>query len=273
MPELPEIETICRTLRARMVGRRVVAVAVQRADVVRGACTDTALGEGQAVNSVERHGKQLAVVMEGGCVCMHLGMSGSLRFTDINTPPSRANHEHVAWRLSGGGSLVFRDPRRFGGIWTFASEQQLRRERWARLGPDALIIAPGQLCSRLERTTRPLKSALLDQTVLAGLGNIYVDELLYAAKLHPLTRSCELELYAVKRLVWAMRRLLAQAIDVGGSTLRDYVDAEGRSGKFQDSHRVYGRMGQPCRRCGHYLTGTKVAGRTTTYCPECQVAT
>jgi len=160
--------------------------------------------------------------------------------------------------------------RRFGGVWTFPDRAALAAERWHRLGPDALAVRPAELNAGLGRTGRPIKAALLDQQVVAGLGNIYVDELLFAARLAPHARADGLDLPAVQRLVRQMRRLLRRAIDAGGSTFRDYVDAAGEAGRFQQSHRVYGRAGLGCRRCGRPLGSTLVAGRTTVWCPRCQ---
>jgi len=297
MPELPEVETVRRTLEARVLGRRVAAVRMARPDVVyeldeggrgpaRRATTakrKQALLEGQRVGRITRHGKQLAILTpDGQGVCIHLGMSGSLCVVETGKPgndgkpnqtsqPSKADHVHVAWDLGGGREVWFRDPRRFGGLWTFNQEAQLHETRWGRLGPDGLVITPKQLHAGLSRTQRALKAALLDQHLVAGLGNIYVDELLYATKLHPRKLASEITKVESGRLVRAMRRILGRAIEAGGSTLRDYVDAAGQAGGFQTQHRVYGRGGEPCRGCGKPLGTTVIAGRTTTACEGCQL--
>ncbi|MEM8738470.1 MAG: bifunctional DNA-formamidopyrimidine glycosylase/DNA-(apurinic or apyrimidinic site) lyase [Planctomycetota bacterium] len=289
MPELPEVETVRRTLEARVVGRRVVNVWVERADVVRG---DTAgLLRGERVERVTRRGKQLAMIGDvGGCLCVHLGMSGSLRLgkgdtgTEVPEPRGRAgevpgripggipggDHVHVVWGLEGGDEVRFRDPRRFGGVWMFGSEAELHERRWDKLGPDGLSITPGQLHAGLSRTRRALKAALLDQHLVAGLGNIYADELLFAVRIHPLRRADSVSPDEARRLVRTARRLLDRAIKAGGSTLRDYTDAYGQAGGFQTRHRVYGRAHQPCPRCRIPLDTLVVAGRTTTACPTCQ---
>ncbi len=268
MPELPEVEQVRRTLRSAVVGRRVVRASVRRADVVHGAGPGDLL-DGRTVADVQRRGKQLALVGDDGrCVCIHLGMSGQLRH--VTNGAAEPRHTHVIWTLGGGGRVWFTDPRRFGGVWAFEHTNALHRERWDVLGPDAMRITPAVLWRSLQRTRRALKAALLDQGVVAGLGNIYVDELLFRARLHPLTAACAVERDAVGRLVPMMRRLLARAIAAGGSTLRDYVDATGEAGGFQRQHRVYGRSGQPCRRCGEPLESHVAAGRTTVCCPACQ---
>jgi formamidopyrimidine-DNA glycosylase len=207
-------------------------------------------------------------------------MSGSLVCEDDTdrraTPPDRSrNHRHVVWTLDSGRRLVFRDPRRFGGIWTFDSQPALLAARWASLGPDALAITPRRLREALGATARPIKAALLDQSLIAGLGNIYVDELLFRCRIHPLTPADRLAADhcaadGPRRLVAAMRRLLHSAIARGGSSVRDYVNANGSRGRFQQRHHVYGRAGLPCRRCAAPLISRPVAGRTTVFCPICQ---
>lgn len=268
MPELPEVETVRRGVDAHAVGRRIEAVRIRRRDVVRGDLRPMA---GQVLSAASRHGKQLALITDTGpLACVHLGMSGSLRVAPDRTP--RANHVHAVWVLDGGLELRFRDPRRFGGVFGFPDLQQLRTARWNALGPDATVINPSNLHRRLASTTRALKAALLDQQLVAGLGNIYVDELLYAARLNPMRPAHTVDRPAAKRLVARMRPLLQTAIDAGGSSLRDHVGADGAAGAFQDRHRVYGRGGQPCRRCRATLSVAAVAQRTTVWCPGCQPA-
>ena len=266
MPELPEVETVRRGVEAFAVGRRISSVRVLRPDVVRG---DVSAMARTTLTGAQRHGKQLALLTRRGpLACVHLGMSGSLCVHQAGEP--LAAHVHVVWKLAGGGELRFRDPRRFGGVFGFADTDALHAARWSRLGPDATAIGVADLHHRLQATTRALKPALLDQALAAGLGNIYVDELLYAARLHPLTPACTLGRNDVRRLVARMRPLLQAAIDAGGSSLRDHVDAEGAAGAFQDRHRVYGRGGLACRRCDATLSVALVAQRTTVWCEGCQ---
>lgn len=270
MPELPEVESVRRSLEPHVVGRRVVAVDARRRGVITGDASPAGLLQGGRIERIDRLGKQLALVADDGrVVCVHLGMTGSLRYLAEANAPTEP-HVHLAWRLAGGGTIGFRDPRRFGGVWTFPSLAELRRLRWDALGPDALAITPRQLHAALARKRTPLKAALLDQAVLAGLGNIYVDELLFACRLSPLRPACTLGADEVRRMVPAMRRLLQRAIRAGGSTLRDYVDGQGNAGGFQLRHQVYGRAGQPCRRCRTALLADTIAGRTTVHCPTCQ---
>lgn len=290
MPELPEVECVRLSLERLVVGRQIVSVRVSRADVITGPTDRCALLVGDKVSGVLRHGKQLAIVGSGGgCVSVHLGMSGQLCVMGLEQAdaalkertttglgsriqPRPPAHTHVVWQLSNDLALRFTDPRRFGGLWTYASEEDLITKRWSVLGYDALRITPGQLAKGLSRTSRSLKATLLDQHLVAGLGNIYVDELLFNAKLHPLMPANTLEPKRVPGLVRRMKTLLSGAIERGGSSLRDYVDGANQRGSQQARHRVYGRAGLPCKRrgCNSTIHSEQVAGRTTAWCPKCQ---
>ncbi|MFW6061102.1 MAG: bifunctional DNA-formamidopyrimidine glycosylase/DNA-(apurinic or apyrimidinic site) lyase [Phycisphaeraceae bacterium] len=280
MPELPEVERVRDTLGARLPGRKVRAVRFRRREVVRGGSRPSDLLAGDRIERVDRLGKQLAIVgASGRCVCVHLGMTGSLRWERKGAKGSRGRgakgaegeiHVHLTWTLDDGSTLRFRDPRRFGGVWTFGSVAALHERRWAVLGPDALRVRPGELHRRLQGTRRGLKAALLDQRLVAGLGNIYVDELLFMCGFPPTRPADTLGADEVRGLVRRMRSLLRRAIAAGGSTFRDYAGANGEKGRFQHRHRVYGRGGEPCTRCGAVLAEVTVAGRTTVFCTCCQ---
>ena len=293
MPELPEVECVRRSLERLIVGRRVESVRVTRRDVIRGESSATALLQDDHIDRVLRHGKQLALVGNAGqCVCIHLGMSGQLCVLPAGdadqrkpVPIERTNgrassngcpltppHTHVLWHFEHGSAMRFTDPRRFGGLWTFSQLNALASQRWSALGPDALAITPSDLYRRLSSTRRALKAALLDQGLIAGLGNIYVDELLFGAGLHPLTPADTVDRVLASSLVRRMRTLLTRAIEHGGSSLRDYVDAENQQGSQQKRHRVYGRSGQRCHRrsCSATICSDQIAGRTTAWCPGCQ---
>ena len=280
MPELPEVETVRRGLAAALPGGEVTEVARGKFAVARSLSQRATprLLVGDRIVEVLRHGKQLALVgRTGETLCIHLGMSGSLRITDASAPIEP--HTHLRWRVTpvdseraAGCELRFRDPRRFGGVWQYDSPRDLIQHRWSRLGPDALRIGPATLERRLAGRTLALKAALLDQHTLAGLGNIYVDELLFACRLHPLRPAGSLSRGELESLVRRMRSLLQRAIEAGGSTLRDYVDADGAAGGFQLAHRAYGREGGRCRRrgCRESIQRTIVAARSTFTCPACQ---
>jgi len=166
--------------------------------------------------------------------------------------------------------MRFRDPRRFGGVWALDSMTMLEALRWSMLGPDALDIDGTRLHEALRRTRRGIKSALLDQAIIAGVGNIYADEALFRAGIRPRRSASRLTRKHVDCLARCIREVLTAAIESGGSTLRDYLDASGARGTFQSRHTVYGRGGQPCIRCGSRLKKDVIAQRTTVWCPRCQ---
>jgi formamidopyrimidine-DNA glycosylase len=237
--------------------------------------------EGSAIEEIGRRGKQLAIFGDRAATGIHLGMTGQLLFRAPGERLRKSDHVHVTWRLvtPGGaavGRLVFRDPRRFGSVSAHESREELVQTRWDALGPDALTLSASTLIERLRprRSTsgpvRNVKSALLDQATLAGVGNIYADESLFRAGIRPGRRVDRLTDNEIALLACSILEVLQEAVASGGSTLRDYVDGEGSSGSFQFSHRVYGRTGQMCITCGETLVGDVVAQRTTVWCPRCQ---
>lgn len=289
MPELPEVETLRRSLEPRLVGRVIERVEVRRAEVVRSRCRTRAavsgggvtrrlramLLGGRRIARLERCGKQLAIIAEGGSpvLIVHLGMTGQLLFLARGQSAPREDHIHIRWFLgteAQGASLLFRDPRRFGRLTPVASMADLLAQEWSRLGPDALGVRAVDLAAALRRTTRGIKAALLDQTVIAGVGNIYADEALHRAGLHPLTPAHCLNEAQLTALAAVIRGVLNRSVRAGGTTLRDYVDSDGRAGGHRVNLLVYGRAGQPCRRCGRSLTSAIVTQRTTTFCANCQ---
>ena len=286
MPELPEVERVRRTIAPRVIGRTIESVSVHRREVVaterdptggfsrsRGNVRPSRLNprellQGAPITSIERLGKQLALVgAEERVVCVHLGMTGHLEWVER---PSSRDHVHVAWQLDDGSSVEFRDPRRFGGLWTLRDRDALYERRWDVLGPDALQADGGRLFQLTRGTPRSLKSVLLDQRVLAGVGNIYADEALFRAGLRPGRCAGRVSLASWERLAQAIRSVLSESIEAGGSTIRDYADGEGNAGGYQSRHAVYGRSGEPCVQCGTTLRSRVIAQRTTVYCPTCQ---
>lgn len=297
MPELAEVETVRRSVARALVGRWIERVTVRRRDVVvteldppggfsraRSGAVATPkrvpgamLLAGDRVSGVVRHGKQLAIVGDTGrVVCVHLGMSGRLLVAGAGERLARASwgeaHDHVVWRMEGGGRLVFRDPRRFGGVWLSPSVEHLRRVRWAGLGVDALEVTGALLRERAGGSARAVKAVLLDQNVLAGVGNIYADEALFRAGVSPTTPARGLGASAWGRIASSVRAVLGEAIEAGGSSLRDYTDSDGTPGGFAQEHRVYGRGGEACVVCGGILEASTLAQRTTVWCPVCQPA-
>lgn len=285
MPELPEVERIRQTLEPHLVGRVIMRARLRRRDICeswvtgkagprRARTTAAMLLEGATVKELRRKGKQLAVVARDGRVlCVHLGMSG--RLTWRQRLAGAKLHDHAFWEVrpprgGQGGQVVFRDPRRFGGLWTFDSPAQMEALRWAGLGPDALTLRGTHLAETLEGARRPIKAALLDQRVAAGIGNIYADEALFISRINPGRLARDLARADAAALAVAVRKVLRAAIRAGGSTLRDYRDGNDRPGRHQFRHAVYGRAGRSCTRCGTPLVSGVVAGRTTVWCPRCQ---
>lgn len=285
VPELPEVESIRRTLERSIVDQVIAVASVGRTDIIgspgrlragRGvnssrdadSRTRSALLDGARVSSISRRGKQLAIAAKDGrTLVVHLGMSGRLVVGPrgaTGDPP----HTHAVWSVGTSHTMRFTDPRRFGALVPCANAHELDAH-WHDLGPDALDIADEALAHALATRRTSVKAALLDQSLIAGLGNIYVDEILHRAGIHPLMRSSRAAAH-VPAIARCMRAVLRDAIDAGGSTLRDYVDATGNPGAYVTLHRVYGRAGQPCDKCGKAISSAVVAGRTTTYCSACQ---
>ncbi|MCH8259741.1 MAG: bifunctional DNA-formamidopyrimidine glycosylase/DNA-(apurinic or apyrimidinic site) lyase [Planctomycetes bacterium] len=281
MPELPEVENLKRTLEPLIVGAKVHAVRLFRRDIVRfhepnphGRSIYDQLLLGRRIASLRRRGKQLAIIADDGSTLrIQLGMSGQLRYLRHRQRLDRNDHVHCVWQLSRRatrGRLVFRDPRRFGRLTAFASFAELESSSWAALGPEAITIRSHTLRQRLSRTRRAIKSALLDQHIIAGIGNIYADEALFTAQIHPESRADKLPHDASRTLAKSIRSILQRAILSGGSTIRDYTDALGRNGSFASEHQVYGRAGQLCVRCTARLVSRFIGQRSTVFCPHCQ---
>ena len=274
MPELPEVQTVVDTLSPRVVGRRIVAVRTGIHDVVRPAGFDlTAAVAGRSVARVHRRAKRIVVDLDDSrSFFVHLGMTGRLRVEPADAP--LLPHTHVVFVLDDESEVRFIDPRRFGGVVWEGNPSEATSGKTGRfsapVGPEPLTLRPASLLKRLGATRRPVKNALLDQSLIAGLGNIYVDESLHAAGIHPLTPASSIPEADVRRLNRAIKTTLRRAIRHRGSTLRDYVDAEGVGGGFQRLHKVYAREGQPCRGCGAPIERVVLGGRSTHFCPACQ---
>ncbi len=273
MPELPEVETVRRGLTRSIVGRRVVGARLLRCDVLHTGAPSghAALLGGSTIVEVLRRGKHLAIVADDGrALGVHLGMTGQLLVAPVGKPPTARDHVHARWVFDDDSTLLFRDPRRFGGLWSYATLDALRVERWAGLGPDALRVSARQIALVLAGARRAVKAALLDQGVLAGVGNIYADEALFRAGIHPCRVAASLSTTEAGCLAESIRRVLREAVRAGGSTVRDYAGSDGSPGRQQERHLVYGRGGQPCVRCGTPLVTLVVAQRTTVACERCQ---
>jgi formamidopyrimidine-DNA glycosylase len=273
MPELPEVETIVADLRPHLVGRTIVRCELRFPSIVRHpepeAFVDSVVG--LRIEALRRRGKYILAGLEGGALLVvHLGMSGQLRLVDPETPV--ADHTHATFELDDGRQLRYRDPRRFGRL-LFGTEDALIASRaMPRLGPEPIDTDFGadDLYVRLRRRRAPLKAVLLDQTTIAGVGNIYADESLHRARLRPDRRAASLSRVSVRRLHEALRQALEIAILNRGSSVDSYRDAWGEVGSQQEQLLVYGRAGEPCYTCGRPLALVRIAGRSTVFCRRCQ---
>jgi formamidopyrimidine-DNA glycosylase len=275
MPELPEVETVRAALAPVLTGRTLDAVDISDTRLVRPfeprAVADEL--EGERVAAVERRGKYLIFRFESGrSLLIHLRMTGSLRHV-ANGEPADDPYRRAVVRLDDGSDVTYRDVRRFG-TWLLLEPGELEPYLATRLGAEPFSgdFTPKRFAARLATRRAPIKSALLDQRTLAGMGNIYVDEALWRARIHPLTRAGELAPDEIRRLRTAVRRALEMGIARQGASLRDYATPDGGRGRMQDEFKVYGRGGEPCDRCGTPIEKTRVAGRGTWYCPHCQPA-
>ncbi len=298
MPELPEAETIARQLQRQLAGRAFGRVRLTRKDIVHGDPTPlgTLLG-GRGIRRVRRRAKRVILELVGGVdLVFRLGMTGRMVVCADGEPVEKHTHLRIGIDASSRGNLNssgrlqqppplprgdqggssncskelrFIDPRRFGGVWCLTGGRKSIGKPLGEVGLEPLEMKPAAFRAAMNRR-RQIKALLMDQTVIAGLGNIYCDESLHAAGIHPLTRADALDPKRANRLWRAIRATLRKAIRFNGSTLMDYRDADGREGSFQKLHRVYQRHGQPCRTCRTPIRRILAAGRSTFFCPRCQ---
>ena len=278
MPELPEVETIRRDLTARIVGRTVVEawVSPEAPKLVQGETPESFRRRlvGRAVEELDRRGKYLLLRLDGGLTwIVHLRMTGGL----IHLPAGRHGTRNgcrddrflrARFRLDDGGELCYVDLRKLGTMWLVADESSVV----GKLGPEPLGEAfdPQEMRRLLAKRSAPVKSVLMDQRAIAGIGNIYADESLFEAGIRPAKAARRLSRVAAERLHWAIRKVLVEALGNRGSSFRDYVDAEGEQGMHQLRVKVFRRTGEPCYVCGTAIRRIKVGGRSTHYCPKCQ---
>ena len=254
MPELPEVETVVRSIAPLVTGQRIEAVEVQLPRIFKGE-----VPVGRTVTQVTRHGKFIVFELApSGYLIIHLGMTGKLRWN-----AGREKHTHVILTMSG-GELSFTDARTFGRV----EVSETLPERVVRLGPDALAVMEAEFIERLQSRTGRVKSRLLNQLFVRGLGNIYADEALFRAGIHPGARTVSKK--RALALHQAVQEVLGEAVEARGSSISDYVDAENQRGSFQDQHRVYGRTGEPCVSCGTPIRRMVITQRSSHYCPKCQ---
>ncbi|MDD9738316.1 MAG: bifunctional DNA-formamidopyrimidine glycosylase/DNA-(apurinic or apyrimidinic site) lyase [Marinovum algicola] len=282
MPELPEVETVRRGLAPVMEGVAMSQVAVNRPDL-RWPFPERMAErlQGQIVLRLRRRSKYiLADLGSGETLLIHLGMSGRILISGdplgrfVHDHPAPEKHDHVVFDMAGGARVTFNDPRRFGAMDLMATDRAEAHPLLAKLGPEPLgnEFSESYLVAALKTRNTPIKSALLDQKIVAGLGNIYVCEALFRTGISPRRKARALSSVRAARLVPAIRAVLTEAIAAGGSSLKDFRQADGELGYFQHSFDVYGREGQPCRtpECAGTVARIVQSGRSSFYCPVCQ---
>ena len=273
MPELPEVETIVADLRPHLVGRTITRCELSFPTIVRHPEPEVFIDSvvGMRIESVGRRGKYILVGLGGNLLLVvHLGMTGQLRIVEAVTPVEK--HTHATFYLDDGRQLRYRDPRRFGRLLLGTEQELVASKKMPRLGPEPIDpdFAAEELYRRLRKRRAPLKAVLLDQSAIAGVGNIYADESLHRARLRPSRVASSVSKQSARRLHESLRESLQAAIANRGSSVDTYRDAWGEMGGQQEKLLVYGRAGEPCFTCGRLLSAIRIAGRTTVFCRHCQ---
>jgi len=276
MPELPEVETVARGLQREVAGRKILSVTLGKSDFIDDPDALERELPGRTILGVKRYGKFLLLRLgakeksekdaEETELLVHLGMTGTLMPRPVSEP--KAKHTHVMLLLDDGRELRYVDPRRFGRMAFLAGEVLCAELR--RFGADPLEAGLEEFAQRIRERRARIKALLLDQSVLRGVGNIYADESLWKAKIHPAALGAKLSLRQVIELQRALQGILRKAIVLRGSSISDFLDAEGLPGDYQRHHRVYGREGEGCARCKTPIRRVIVAGRSSYFCPKCQ---
>ncbi|MBV9404482.1 MAG: bifunctional DNA-formamidopyrimidine glycosylase/DNA-(apurinic or apyrimidinic site) lyase [Acidobacteriaceae bacterium] len=263
MPELPEVETVVRSIAPHLVGHRIERAELSSHRVTRADFAETAHSlAGRIIRDVRRRGKQIFIDLDRGVLYVHLGMTGKLLW---NAEPGK--YTRAVFTLDN-GTLLYDDVRQFGRVEFYTALPNTIE----RVGPDALAIDFEEFYARLKRRSGAIKPLLLNQAFLGGVGNIYADELLFAARIHPRTSASRLSRKRAETLHHHLIEVLQTAIRHRGSSISDYVDGAGNRGSFQRLHNVYGREGQPCPRCRTKIRRIVIGQRSSHYCPHCQPA-
>lgn len=271
MPELPEVETIVRGLRKKLTGWEFSRSEIRTARCLRGNRDEFCESlSGRKILDFGRRGKNIIFHLSGGAALLvHLRMTGQLHLVSSRTAPGPHTHAQFFFRKHP-DQLRFNDTRKFGRIWLEKKGAGGEIPSLSRLGPEPLEISAREFARRIQAKKRVIKPLLLDQCFLAGVGNIYADESLHRARIHPRRNSAELSGEELRRLYRALKRILQAAIRAGGTSVRSYVDSAGARGGYQNFLRVYRRGGEACRNCGGTLVRETVGGRSTFFCPRCQ---
>jgi formamidopyrimidine-DNA glycosylase len=275
MPELPEVETVARGLQREVAGQKILGVTLSKTDFIDNPEALERELPGRTIVRVERYGKFMLLRLssnhsnaeaEESALLVHLGMTGSLAPQAVSAPQRK--HTHVVMQLGDGRELRYVDPRRFGRMAYLSGEPLLQELQ--RFGADPLEADLPEFIARIRQRKSRIKALLLDQSVLRGVGNIYADESLWKAKIHPAQLGSRLNRQQLKELYGVLQTILKKAILLRGSSISDFLDADGEPGEYQQHHRVYGREGRHCFRCKAIIRRIIVAGRSSYFCPNCQ---
>ncbi|MCT6811828.1 MAG: bifunctional DNA-formamidopyrimidine glycosylase/DNA-(apurinic or apyrimidinic site) lyase [Lactobacillus helsingborgensis] len=273
MPEMPEVETVRRTLLPLIKGKTIKEVTVWYPKIITGDAKEFKRQlVGKRITTIDRYAKYLLIRLSGNLtVVSHLRMEGKYRLVKINTKKDK--HDHVQIVFSDNSALRYNDVRKFGRMQLIKTGTEKEKTGISKLGaePNSAAFTVSYLQNGLARKKKNIKNTLLDQSVVAGLGNIYVDEVLWETKIHPLSQANTIPAERVAQLHDNINSLIELAIAERGTTIHTYLDANGKTGGFQKMLQVYGHKGEPCVRCGTPLEKIKVNGRGTTFCPKCQV--
>lgn len=272
MPELPEVETTRRGIEPFIVNQQICHVEVRQPNLRWPVRADLAeILEGEVIRSVHRRAKYLLIDMAAGTLIMHLGMSGSVRVFTQSCIPQVQKHDHLDIEFTNGSILRFHDPRRFGAVLWFVGAIE-QHPLLSKLGPEPLSdeFNGSYLQNTLNSQKRAIKLAIMDNKTVVGVGNIYANEALFRSGILPHTSAMDLNETQYFELTMRIKEVLQQAIAAGGSTLRDFVNSDGKSGYFQLQHDVYGRANEPCRHCGQLIEKIILGQRSSFYCPICQ---
>ncbi len=270
MPELPEVETTCRGIKPHLVDKTIQQVIVRQTQL-RWPVPESLHQklQGQRIRAVFRRAKYLLLDVSNGCVILHLGMSGNLRIIAANT--AAAKHDHIDFVLTDGNALRLNDPRKFGAVlWTEHAID--KHPLFKNLGPEPLSsqFNGSLLYQKAKNRKIAVKNFIMDSHIVVGVGNIYASEALFMAGIHPNRQAGKISLKRYQKLAEAIKTVLQHAIDQGGTTLKDFVNAQGKPGYFQQSLAVYGRKEQPCLQCGQPIQQIKIAQRSSFFCRQCQ---
>lgn len=273
MPELPEVESVKNGLKSLIIGKSIDSVDVLWANIIEDPSVEEFREKitGETFRDVKRRGKFLLFVLDNYTLISHLRMEGKFRLENSGEP--RIKHTHVIFNLNTEEELRYLDVRKFGRMSLVTHSDVWTHPSLVQLGPEPVdqSLLKADLEKNLKKTNRPIKAVLLDQHVIAGIGNIYADEILFSAGVHPGKKASELTVNEVCSIHQSTIQVMSEAVRSGGTTIRTYANAFGLEGSFQNKLKVYGKTGEACVHCGHLIEKIKIAQRGTHYCPNCQV--